>query len=148
MSQPDRPPHNRGLLARGLKLLGHLTHPQTRTGKVFTRAEQGLTQVVARVAESPTYLRVSGSLMRQGFNARIRRRGLVEGALRTLRLPTPSEVDELRDQLRRMNDQVEALGTQLETVVDLLQPQEAQAAPSDTTPSEPRSKGRASSGSA
>ncbi|WP_164019813.1 poly(R)-hydroxyalkanoic acid synthase subunit PhaE [Pyxidicoccus trucidator] len=127
MSQSDPPAPNRGLLARGLKLLGHLTHPQTRTGKVFTRAEQGLTRVLAKVAESPTYLRVSGSLMRQGFNVRIRRRGLVERTLHTLRLPTPSEVEALRDQLRRVNDQVEALGIQLETVVDLVHPTEAPA---------------------
>lgn len=151
MSQSDSPP-NKGLLARGLKLLGHLTHPQTRTGKVFTRAEQGLTQAVARVIESPTYLRVSGTLMRQGFNVRIRRRSMVERTLRTLRLPTPSEVKDLRDQLRRMNDQVQALGIQLETVVDLVHPPEAAAAPPSNTSGtsapetrEPRRKGRASS---
>ena len=147
MSQSPPPPHQ-GLLARGLKLLGHLTHPQTRTGQAFTRAEQGLTKVVARVIESPTYLRVSGTLMRQGFNVRIRRRGLVERTLRTLRLPTPSEVKELRDQLRRMHDQVEALGIQLETVVDLVHPPEAAATPADSSAPktrEPQRKGRASS---
>ena len=47
MSQSDLSAPNKGLLARGLKLLGQLTHPQTRTGKVFTRAEQGLTRVLA-----------------------------------------------------------------------------------------------------
>ena len=151
MSQSDSPAPTQGLLARGLKLLGHLTHPQTRSGKVFTRAEQGLTKVLARVAESPTYLRVSGGLMRQGFNARIRRRGLMERTLRTLRLPTPSEVEDLRDQLRRMNDQVEALGIQLETMADVVHAPEAPETPasaSDTTASEtraPRPKGRASS---
>ncbi|MFP2907879.1 hypothetical protein ACLESD_23090 [Pyxidicoccus sp. 3LFB2] len=148
MSQSDPPVPNRGLLARGLKLLGHLTHPQTRSGKVFTRAEQGLTRVLAKVAESPTYLRVSGTLMRQGFNARIRRRGLVERTLHTLRLPTPSEVEDLRDQLRRVNDQVEALGIQLETVVDLVHPPEAPVSTSDSAvpePREPRSKERAPS---
>ncbi|MCE9670923.1 hypothetical protein LY474_24240 [Myxococcus stipitatus] len=122
MSDTDHP---KGLLARGLKALGHLTHPDTRSGRVFTRAEQGLTRVLARVTESPTYLRASGTLMRQGFNARIRRNSFVEGALRSLRLPTSSEVEHLRDQLRRMNDQVEALGSQLEVVVDLLHKQEA-----------------------
>ncbi|QDE71687.1 MULTISPECIES: hypothetical protein [Myxococcus] len=143
MSHPERPPPSQGLLARGLKLLGHLTHPDTRTGKVFTRAEQGLTRAAAKVTESPAYLRVSGSLMRQGFNARIRRNGLVEGALRTLRLPTTSEVENLRDQLRRMNDQVEALGTQLELVVDLLHRQEG-AEPEPESP-EPTPKERAPS---
>lgn len=148
MSHPERPPPPHGLLARGLKLLGHLTHPDTRTGKVFSRAEQGLTRAAARVIESPTYLRVSGTLMRQGLNTRIRRNRLVEGALRTLRLPTPSELDGLRDQVRRMNDQVEALNTQLEAVVDLLHQQEAAAPaarPPATEPRGPRAGKRASS---
>lgn len=146
MSQSDLSAPNKGLLARGLKLLGQLTHPQTRTGKVFTRAEQGLTKVLARLAESPTYLRVSGGLMRQGFNARIRRRGLVERTLRTLRLPTPSEVEDLRDQLRRVNDQVEALGTQLETMVDLVHtPESSEADAPDSETRAPRPTGRASS---
>ncbi|NMO19140.1 poly(R)-hydroxyalkanoic acid synthase subunit PhaE [Pyxidicoccus fallax] len=133
MPPSDSSPPSQRLLARGLKLLGELTHPQTRTGKVFTRAEQGLSKVVARVIESPTYLRVSGKLMRQGFNVRIRRRGLVERTLRTLRMPTPSEVKDLKDQLRRMNDQVQALGVQLETVAEMVHPQEAAASPSDST---------------
>lgn len=140
MSDSDRPPPPRGLLARGLKLLGHLTHPETRTGKVFTRAEQGLTRVLTRVSESPTYLRASGTVLRQGLNARIRRNSLVENALHTLRLPTTSEVENLRDQLRRVNDQVEALGSQLEVVVDLLHRKEsaaAEPAPTDSPPTKP-----------
>jgi hypothetical protein len=141
MSHSQQPPAPQGLLVRGLKLLGHLTHPDTRSGKVFTRVEQRLTKAVARVAESPTYLRVSGTLMRQGFNTRIRRNRLLERTLRTLRLPTPSELDGLRDQVRRMGDQVEALNTQLEVVTELLQEKEAPAPEAR----EPRAKKRASS---
>jgi hypothetical protein len=122
-----------------LKLLGHLTHPETRTGRVFARAERGLTRAAARVTASPTYLRASGALLRQGFNARIRRRGLLEGSLHALRVPTATEVDSLRDQLRRMNDQVEALGSQLEVVVDLLQRQERPEGGTAALP-EPRSQ--------
>lgn len=138
-----------GLLARGLKLLGNLTHPDTRTGRVFARAELRLTQAAARVTESPTYLRVSGALLRQGFNARIRRRGLLEGSLHALRVPTATEVEILRDQLRRMNDQMEALGSQLEVVVDLLQKQEGAPAalpeprPAPVLPARKKSPSRA-----
>ncbi|WP_338863201.1 hypothetical protein [Myxococcus stipitatus] len=132
MADSDRPPPPKGLLARSLKFLGHLTHPETRSGKVFTRAEDGLTRALSRVSANPTYLRASGTVLRHGLNARIRRNSLVERALQTLRLPTASEVDGLRDQLRRVNDQVEALGSQLEVVVELLQRKEA------TAPPEPR----------
>ncbi|HZH15731.1 MAG TPA: hypothetical protein VE057_15370 [Archangium sp.] len=123
MTAPDSRPAP-GLLARALKKVGQLTSPETRSGKVFIKAERGLTKVAAHLAESPTFLRVSGGLMRRGFTLQIRRTSLMEKTLHTLRVPTSSEVDSLRAQLRRMGDQVEALGSQLEHVVDLLERQE------------------------
>jgi hypothetical protein len=133
MTAPDSRPAP-GLLARALKKVGQLTSPETRSGKVFTKAERGLTKVAAHLAESPTFLRVSGGLMRRGFTLQIRRTSLMEKTLHSLRVPTSSEVDSLRDQLRRMGDQVEALGSQLEHVVELLERQEqppaASASPS------------------
>ena len=130
---PPRPAP--GLLARALKTVGRLTHPQTRSGRVFTRAEQGLTRVAARLAGSPTFVRVSGGLMRRRFTLRVRRTSLLERTLHSLRVPTSSEVDALRDQLRRMGDQMEALGSQLEHVVELL---ERQAPPSPAAPARRR----------
>ena len=123
MTAPDSRPAP-GLLARALKKVGQLTSPETRSGKVFIKAERGLTKVAAHLAESPTFLRVSGGLMRRGFTLQIRRTSLMEKTLHTLRVPTSSEVDSLRAQLRRMGDQVEALGSQLEHVVELLERQE------------------------
>jgi hypothetical protein len=123
MPAPDSRP-SLGLLARAMKTVGRLTSQETRSGKVFAKAEQGLTRVAARLAESPTFLRLSGGLMRQGFTFQIRRTSLLEKTLRTLRVPTASEVEVLRDQMRRVGDQVEALGTQLEHVVELLERQE------------------------
>lgn len=128
MNPPDSR-SSRGLLARALKKVGELTHPETRSGQVFARAERGLTQVAARLAESPTFLRVSGGLMRRGFTQQLRRTSMMEKTLHTLRVPTSSEVDALRHQLRRMGDQVEALGSQLEHVVELLERQEQTPAP-------------------
>lgn len=141
MTAPDSRPAP-GLLARALKKVGQLTSPETRSGKVFIKAERGLTKVAAHLAESPTFLRVSGGLMRRGFTLQIRRTSLMEKTLHTLRVPTSSEVDSLRAQLRRMGDQVEALGSQLEHVVDLLERQEQQPAAlaSSTTVSTPVSE--------
>ncbi|MDY7229174.1 hypothetical protein [Hyalangium rubrum] len=123
MNHSSRPPP-KGLLARGLKLVGRLTSAETRTGRVFNKAERGLTKVTARLSESPTWLRFSGGVMRRGFDLRIRRQSLQERALQALRLPASSEVEAMREQLRRLNHQVEALGSQLELVVDLLERQE------------------------
>lgn len=135
------PPASKGLLARGLKLIGRLTSPETRSGRVFTQAERRLTKVSARLSESPTWLRLSGGLMRQGFNLRIRRQALQERALLALRLPAASEVEGLREQLRHLNNQVEALGSQIELVVELLERQErpgqAESTPQETPAREP-----------
>ncbi len=136
-------PPKKGLLARGLKLVGHLTGPETRTGRVFGKAERGLTRISSRLSESPTWLRLSGGLMRQGFNLRIRRQALQERALQALRMPAASEVEALRSQLRRMSHQVEALGSQIEHVVELLERQErATRALQELPPREPVSHRR------
>jgi hypothetical protein len=130
MNDPaSRPPP--GLLARTLKLVGRLTSPETRTGKLFTKAEGGLTRVAARLAESPTYLRVSGALLNRGLSLQVRRHAALEERLRALRIPTASEVDSMRNQLRRMGDQVEALSSQLEHVVHLLERQESKPPPTE-----------------
>jgi hypothetical protein len=126
----SRPP--KGLLARGLKLVGRLTSPETRTGQVFAKAERGLTKVSSRLSESPTWLRLSGGVMRQGFNLRIRRHSLQERVLQVLHMPAASDVDTMRDQVRRLSHQVEALGSQLEMAVELLERQERAAPSSDS----------------
>ena len=124
---------SQGRLARGLKLLGQLTSPETESGKVFTRAEQRLTELSAKLAESPTWLRISGGLMGRVMEGRIRRQAAVERVVRTLRLPPASVVEALREQVRRMQDQVEALGTQVELIVELLEKQVAAPRASDVS---------------
>ncbi|MFL5346062.1 MAG: hypothetical protein ACJ8AT_14835 [Hyalangium sp.] len=122
-SSSSRPP-KKGLLNRGLKLVGRLTSPETRSGKVFAKAESGLTQVSSKLSESPTWLRLSGGVMRGRFNLRIRRRALQERVLQALRMPASSDVESMRDQVRRLSQQVEALGSQLEMAVELLERQQ------------------------
>jgi hypothetical protein len=126
MTSSSRPP-KKGLLNRGLKLVGRLTSPETRSGKVFAKAEHGLTKVSSRLSESPTWLRISGGLMRGGFNLRIRRQALQEQVLQALRMPASSDVEAMRDQVRRLSQQVEALGSQLEMAVELLERQQRNA---------------------
>lgn len=126
MKKRSAPPPSR-LLARALKSIGDLTRSDTRTGRAFMKAEHGLTRAVDRVTGSPTYLRVTGALLRRGALLRSGRNALLEKALHTMRLPTTSEVDSMRDQVRRLGDQVEALGSQLERMTRLLERQEREA---------------------
>jgi DNA anti-recombination protein RmuC len=119
-----------GLLVRTLKSIGHLTSQETRTGQVFAKAERGLSQAIDRVTGSSTYLTVSGALLRRGALLRSRRAAMLEKTLHSLRMPTSTEVDDMRDQVRRLGDQVEALGSQLERVARLLEREQA-AAPAE-----------------
>ncbi|WP_224365730.1 hypothetical protein [Hyalangium versicolor] len=135
MSNSSRPP--KGLLVRGLKLVGRLTSPETRSGQVFSKVERGLTKVTTKLGESPTWLRISGGVMRQGFNLRIRRHALQERVLQALRMPAASDVESMRDQVRRLSQQVEALGSQLEMAVELLERQERPSQTSDSLQESP-----------
>ncbi len=47
--------------------------------------------------------------------------------LQALRMPAASDVETMRDQVRRLSQQVEALGSQLEMAVELLERQERSA---------------------
>lgn len=110
-------------LARGLKLLGRLTSPETPTGQRFVKLEARLTAVSERLAQDPRWLRVTGELLRQIALVRMRRRSAIESVLHALRIPTASEVATVHEQLHQMSDQVEALSTQIELVVELLEQQ-------------------------
>jgi hypothetical protein len=136
MNTSSRPP--KGLLTRGLKLVGHLTSPETRTGQVFAKAERGLTKVSTQLSENPTWLRISGGLMRGGLNLRIRRHALQERVLQALRMPATSDVETMRDQVRRLSHQVEALSSQLEMAVELLERQERSSRASSPLQESPR----------
>ncbi len=124
----SRPPA--GLLVRTLKAIGQLTSQETRTGQAFAKAEHGLSRAIDRVTGSSTYLQVSGALLRRGSLLRRRRSALLEKTLHSLRMPTSTEVDDMRDQVRRLGDQVEALGSQLERVARLLEREHAAEPPS------------------
>jgi hypothetical protein len=120
-SRQGPPPLNR--LARGLKLLGRLTSPETPTGERFVKLEKRLTALSEKLALDPRWLRVTGELLRQVALLRMRRHGAIESLLRALRIPTASEVATVHEQLHQMSDQVEALSTQIELVVELLEQQ-------------------------
>ncbi len=125
------PPLNR--LARGLKLLGRLTSPETPTGQRFVLLEARLTAVSEKLAQDPRWLKLTGELLRQIALFRLRRHAGLEAVLRRLRIPTASEVALVHEQLHRMSDQLEALSTQVELMIDLFE-QQRRAAKSNEAP--------------
>ncbi|HEU4410148.1 MAG TPA: hypothetical protein VFS43_33140 [Polyangiaceae bacterium] len=130
MNDDSRPPSP--LLARVLQRVGHLADKDTRAGRMFARAETTLTKATETLNHSPSWLKFNGEVLRQRSGLRVRRRSLAEGALRALRLPTSSEMGELKEHIRHLEEQVGVLGSQLEVAIELLErrgPGAAAAAP-------------------
>ena len=108
-------------LARVLKTIGYLTDPATAPGKAFTFTERRLTALVERLARNDTYLSLAGGAMTRGFRARAQAISLTEETLRAMRLPTSSEVHELRAEVRRAREEIEALSAQMEVLIQALE---------------------------
>ena len=117
-------------LARGLRVLGEqLTDPQALAGRVYGRVERALSGATDQLSQSPAFLRASGEVLRQRAGLRVRRRQLAERVVGALRLPTASQVSTLAEQVRRLQEQVGALGAQLEVAVELLESAQRGAVP-------------------
>jgi hypothetical protein len=115
-------PRKLNIFARVLKRIGKQTDPkQTTTGKVFDDVEKKLTAAFEKLAQSKTYLNFAGAMMARGFELRAEATRNTEAVLRAMRLPTTSDFHAMRDQLRRVTDQNEALEQQLELVLDRLE---------------------------
>ncbi len=109
------------LLTRAVKTVGWLLGPTTTTGKAFGFVEKNLTRIIDRVGRSETYLDMAGRAMSKRFQSRVKRNSMQENVLHALRLPTSSDVASLRRDVRSLHDQMEALTTQLEVVLESME---------------------------
>jgi hypothetical protein len=108
-------------IALAMKTIGYLTDPKTAPGKVFGIYEKNLTAAFELLAHNELYLIWAGRMMEQSFRARRDAIAAMEGTLRLFRIPTASDVGDLRREVRAVSDQIEALGAQLEVVVEALE---------------------------
>lgn len=111
----------RNLVARAMRAIGYLTDPKTTPGKAFTFVEQKATRTMERLAQNDTYLTFAGGMMRRSFVAQAQAIEMTEDMLRAMRLTTASDALELRDRLRVVHEEVEALSSELEVVVESLE---------------------------
>jgi hypothetical protein len=109
---------NPKLLTRAVKTIGRLLGPTTTTGKAFGFVEKNLTRVIEKVGQNETYLDMAGRAMSRNFQSRAKANSMQENLLHAMRLPTSSEVASLRRDVRSLHDQLEALTTQLEVVLE------------------------------
>lgn len=123
------------LLTRAVKTIGRLLGPTTTSGRAFGVVEKNLTRVIDRIGQSETYLDMAGRAMSKSFQNRVRTNSMQENLLHALRLPTSTEVAKLQRDVRSLHDQMEALTTQLEVVLESLEKKQANAVqPKEETP--------------
>jgi hypothetical protein len=111
------------LLTRVVKGVGRWLGPDTRTGKVFVAVEKGATKAFDRLGRSDLYLDIVGRALNRGLRARAMYVSYQEDMLHAMRLPSVTEMDELREQVRGIHDQMEAMSSQLEVVLEALEGQ-------------------------
>lgn len=119
------------LLTRAVKSVGRLLGPTTKTGQVFGVVEKNVTQVIDRLGQSDTYLDLVGRTLSKRFQSRVKTNTARENLLHALRLPTSSEVANLRRDVRSLHDQMEALTTQLEVVLESMEKKQSSTEPSE-----------------
>lgn len=120
------------LLTRAVKTVGRLLGPTTKTGQVFGFVEKNMTRVFDRLGQSDTYLDLVGRAMSQNFRSQAQVKSLQENVLHAMRLPTATEVEALRRDVRSLHDQMEALSTQLEVVLESLEKKQSTGAKEET----------------
>jgi len=109
------------LLTRVVKGLGHWLGPETPTGKAFVAAEKGMTKAFDRLGRSERFLDLVGGGLNRALRARAAYVEAQENWLHLFRLPTSTEMDDLREEVKDARNQIEALSSQLELVIDALE---------------------------
>lgn len=104
-----------------LKALGSLANPETKQGKAFKNVEGKATKLFTRLAANNFYLNFAGRSMEMAFLMRSQFNLNMETWLRVWRMPTTSDIDDLREQLYDLNGTVDAMSYQLEYLLDHLQ---------------------------
>ncbi len=111
----------KSLIARALKGIGYLTDPTTKPGKAFTWWERKVTKAAEKLAQNDLYLNLAGRMMERTFRTHEESTRAMEDLLHLFRMPTASDVVDLREQVHHLNDQVEAMSAQLELLLNELE---------------------------
>ncbi len=104
-----------------LKAIGYLTSPETKPGKVFMFWERNMTRVMERLAHNDLYLNMVGKMMERSFQMQARSTEHMEQMLHWMRLPSYSDVIDIQEQTRHLQDQMEALTAQMAVLLDKLE---------------------------
>ncbi len=118
----------KNLTARLLGLVGYLTDPKSGPGKWWMRFEGASTGAMGKLATSPRYLKFAGKGLQRMFHAHRAAIDLTEEILHFWRIPSLTDVQEVRRTLRRLEDDLEITTTQLELALAALDKLQAELA--------------------
>jgi hypothetical protein len=123
------------LITRGLKAIGYLTDPSTKPGKAFAWWEKKVTKAAEKLAQNDLYLNFAGRMMERSFRTHEESVRAMEQLWHLLRMPTSTDVVDLKEQVHHLNDQVEAMSAQLELLLDEIEAMKGRGGPGDRSAS-------------
>lgn len=117
-----------------LKAIGYLTSPDTKPGKVFIFWERNMTRIMERLATNELYLNMAGKMMERSFQMQAKSIENMEQMLHLMRMPSYSDVIDVREKAHHLQDQMEALTAQMAVLLDKLEALEKsrESSPSQT----------------
>ena len=118
MPSADTASHNP--LRSVLKALGGFADTATLRGKALKKTEGVLTQGFGRLAGSDAYLRFAGKAMERSFIIQAQTNRAIERSLKGMRIPSAAELHEVHFLATGLDDKLDALGCQIELVMDRL----------------------------
>jgi hypothetical protein len=104
-----------------------LTDPKTRPGKAFVWWEKKVTKAAEKLAQNDLYLNFAGRMMERSFRTHKESVRALEEFWHLFRLPTSTDVVDLREQVHHLNDQVEAMSAQMELLLEELEAMKGQS---------------------
>lgn len=108
-----------------LKAMGTLADSATMQGKAVKMLEERMSRSITKLSGSDAFLEQMGKAMERSYLMRAQANRNLEKALASMRIPSTSDIDDLRELMLNLTDKVEALGFQMEEVVERMESLEA-----------------------
>lgn len=131
-----------------LKALGGFADLTTRRGRALKKWEDVMTSGFNRLAGNDAYLRYVGKAMERSFILQAQANRAVERTLKAARVPSAAELHEVHYVTTGLDEKLDALGCQLEVMMDRLESIESRLQALEAGGARGRSRARASGGAA
>ena len=119
MSDKERPSLNPFTL--WLRAMGSLADVATLQGRTFKQMEDRMSGLMGKLATSPAFLDQVGKSMERNFQMRAQMNHQFEQNLHSMRMPTLGDLPDIQVNLRQLDDNIEALGARMDSIMDAVE---------------------------